>query len=219
MFGYKMNIADNGLCVVLRPATLDDLPHVVQGFSSFDVHRYTNGISAPTLDDERDWFERTRKDKETWSWVITAYHQNRNETDTPIGVTALHHVSAYHGSCNSGIVIWDKSWWGKGVASLAHLGRTLWAADELQRSTITSQVVTPNEASLKALLKVGYTVTGRYARNRFRDGRFCDTYCLSWLNPKVISLLFPDGLPKQYQCGVEKAETALEKARKIVTFV
>lgn len=135
----------------------------------------------------------------------------------PVGVTSLHKIDVF-GSCSSGIVIWDQNWWGKGVASLAHLGRTLFAADYLNRLTITSSIRTVNTASFKAAVKNGYIITGVQPRSAFRQGRYLDTYNLTWLNPERIDILYPEGLPAEYREGVERARAALNKARAAVSW-
>jgi len=216
MLGMKMQIKQtdkNGeLNLWLQPPEESDLPEVAKGFQSLKVNRYTATLFAKIMSDEKEWLEGGRKDKESLIWFLRP-----EGSEKVIGVTSLHKISL-GGSCTSGIVIFDPAWWGKGIASRAHLGRTLFAADYLNRFTIKSQVRTVNDGSRKALEKVGYVITGVDPCSDFREGKFLHNYILTWFHPERISLLYPEGLPQEYAEGVKKAKEALQLAREVVTF-
>ena len=141
-----------------------------------------------------------------------------NQDDIPIGVTALHKIDNHINSCVSGIIIWDSAWWGKGIASAAHLGRTLFAADYLNRFTIKSQARVENTASCKALERVGYSLYCTVPLSARRAGRWLDTNQYIWINPDMLPILFPAGVPDQYSPGIERAREALFTARQAVEF-
>ncbi len=174
---------------------------------------YTNGLFAQSLENEEEWYEKNRKDQSSCTWIIQP-----DGAETAIGITSLHHIDDRFGSASSGIIIWNQGWWGKGVASRAHLGRTLFAADYLNRLTIKSSVRTENPASLKALLRVGYNMIGMEPRTGYREGRFIDTYLLCWLHPERTEFLFPEGMPNMYHEGLNRAKIALALAREKVIF-
>lgn len=212
MFGHKMKvIGKSGIEVILEPVSKDQLPVITSRMQSMQTLMYTNTLFAPVLESEEEWYEKKRKANDEVLWGICV-------GKSLIGITALHNLDL-HGSCVSGIIIFDRNYWGKGVASAAHLARTLFAADFLNRLTIKSSVRTENEASLKALQRVGYHMTGKEPRTGQRMGRFLDTYHLCWLHPERISVLFPEGLPEEYAKSVAKAQSALVKARKEVEFL
>jgi len=213
MFGLTMRIEMDELGITLRALSKNDLPQVVNGFTSMKVHRWTTQMYAQTLENEEEWYENNRKAQDSCVWGIVP-----DGSEVPVGVTGLHRIDI-HGSCTSGIIIWDTSWWRKGVATRAHLARTLYAADYLNRLTIKSMVRCKNPASLNALKRVGYSVCGVEPRTFFRDGEWVDSHHLIWLNPQRISLIYPEGLPKEYEEGVVKATESLEKARQFVQFV
>ena len=138
----------------------------------------------------------------------------------PIGVTALHDIKAIDGSCKSGIIIWDQAWWGKGVASAAHLGRTLFAADTLNRCLIRTSVRSDNAASRKALERVGYYVWGTEPMSGFRQGKYISTDHLLWLHPDRRDLFYARGVypPQVIDTALYRAKTALDQARTVVAF-
>lgn len=212
MFGIQMKIRLDGFFVDLRPLFKADLPNLVTHFNSMKIHMYTSGLYAQTLENEEEWYNKTRSEKDSCVWGIQP-----QGSEKVVGITSLHGIDMF-GSATSGIIIWDTKWWGKGVAKRAHLGRTLFAADYLDRLTIKSSVRSENNGSRRALLGVGYNVTGLEPRTSFRAGKFIDTLNLVWINPERVNILFPEGLPEIYKDGVEKAKIAISTARRVVEF-
>lgn len=209
-----MKIELDDLTVLLRPPSKEDLPIVSLGISSLASTLYTHQFFAQPLENELEWYDRHRNERGSCVWGITA----PDKEDVLIGVTSIERIDLSN-SCTTGIIIWDRYWWGKGVATRAHLARTLFAADVLNRFTIRSSAIVRNEASVKALLRVGYSIVGREPRVAYRQGEFLDLYTMCWFHPERINLLFPEGLPAEYREGVQKASQALERARKVVEFL
>lgn len=212
MYGPKIRVEYDGLGITLVPARLEWAKHYAEMMSSLRVNMWTNGLYGFTEADEREWLEKTAKDPKGVSWAILP-----DGCDLPVGNTGLHGIDPITGPCTSGIIIFDPTWWGKGVASRAHLARTWFATGMLNRWMIHSTVRDQNEASRKALERIGYTVTGRIPRSAYRSGVYVDTLNLTWLNPSRVGLLYPTGLPEEYVAGVERAKVALEKAGRVVT--
>lgn len=139
MYGIRMTVSHKGLTVNLRPFSREDVPVLVEHFSSMKTHLYTGGLFGQTLENELEWYEKNQSDPDSCVWAIQP-----DGSDQAIGVTSLHQINDRGSSCSSGIIIWRHDWWGKGVASAAHLGRTLFAADYLNRYIIRSSVRTMN---------------------------------------------------------------------------
>src|SRR3989344_1756290 len=213
MYGVTMKVEHNGLAVVLRALRKEDVPILVEHFSSMKVHMYTNGVFAQTLENELELYEKNRKDPDGVTWAIQP-----EGSHSPNGVTSLHEINSRENSCSSGIIIWDPSWWGKGVASAAHLARTLFAADYLNRFVIRSSVRVANEASRRALERVGYTVWGTEPVCIQRANEWLDTHHLIWFHPERVSTFYTDAAPQMYLPGIDRARIALELARREVNF-
>ena len=80
--------------------------------------------------------------------------------DSPlIGLTeiSIHQPNHMGGS---GFVLFDKTFWRKGIAGTTHVARTAFAANQLGLKTITTGVLSPNIGSQRALEGVGYFLTG-----------------------------------------------------------
>ena len=214
MFGNTVRIVSEKLSLVLRPAKESDIPRMTEGMSDWEVRKYLGVLGGVMEHNERDWIMKTSESKDTVLWFIQP-----EGVDYAIGSTALHRIDDPYNSCGSGFVIWDKTWWGKGVASLAHIARTWFAARQLNRYTIISHVCTQNQGSWRALERVGYIRTGLELRRKFVDGRFIDWYVYTWINPYTISITYPEGLPQEYELGVQKAQTAILKGDEYIHFV
>lgn len=213
MFGGNIHIEHRSRVVDLRPFCKDDIRILADNFSSLKIHLYTMGRFGYPYENELDWYERNRVAKDNVHWAIVPQGQK-----DPIGVTGLNEIDPINLGCTSGIIIWDQTWWGKGVASACHLARTLFAADWLNRYYICSTVRTENQASRKALERVGYTIWGTEVIDDWKDGRWLDTYHLKWLHPERINWMFKNGAPEQYLAGIKRAQEALDMARSVVTF-
>jgi RimJ/RimL family protein N-acetyltransferase len=212
MFGAKVKILNNNISLTLGgPPTEEDIPEITKGMSDWEILKYLGRNVGTTIKEEREWMERTSK-SDSVIWFI-------RKEGRLIGSTGLHHLDNWNGSCTSGCVIWDKSQWGLGVASLAHIVRTWFAAKQFNRLTIGSSVYTPNVASYKALEKVGYIRVGKELRVRFVDGEYIDKYIYTWLNPIFISVLYPQGIPSEYKSALKKAEETLQKGDELIKFV
>ncbi|MBU0534591.1 MAG: GNAT family protein [Patescibacteria group bacterium] len=214
MFGNPIRVELDRFGVKLRPPKKSEMENLAELFSSMEVQRYTLGTYAVTSEKEQEWYDKVSKEQDSVLWAIVP-----DGTDSCIGITSLHAIHPLWGSCTSGIVIADRSYWGKGVAYRSHLARIWYAAKTLNRTSIQTSVRVPNEASLKALLKVGYRVSGKYERSVFREGSYLDTYLLSWLNPWKIKLLYPMGSPPELKESLKKARQALGLAEKSVKFL
>lgn len=214
MFGPTMRVMFDGFGVTLRAPKKAEVEAIAPIFSSMKTHMYTMRTYAATPEDEGEWYERVRKDTAACQWGIVP-----DGEDAIVGFTGLHGIDPISMSCTSGIIIARTDLHGKGIATRAHLARTMFAADFLNRYTIQSHVRVPNEASFRALERVGYMRTGKHIANWYRDGKYMDTYVLSWLHPERLMFTKPGGLDEEEAKAVERAQLALQKARKTVEFL
>jgi RimJ/RimL family protein N-acetyltransferase len=171
--------------VELAPLTKDVVGQFVTngGMQSFPVIRYLSSRTSPVLEDELDWFEKTRADKTSVVWGIWLIE---GKTRRLIGNSALAHIE--HGptglkQATSGVMIFDQSYWGKGIASYIHKARTWFAFTQLGVTHIKSAVIQANPASRRALEKSGYTFVYVERNTNFTDGRLWHQDNLECINP------------------------------------
>ena len=166
MFGPRLRVVMDEFGVTLVPIEKKDMDAVIPLFSSLVVHQYTQRYAGVVTEDEHEWWEKMRTDKQQIVWGIKP-----DGGEVIVGITGIHDIDIF-GGCATGIIIADTKWHGKGVATRAHLMRTMYAADHLARLTIRSDVYVPNEASRRALERVGYMVTGKELRRGFGKGAY-----------------------------------------------
>ncbi len=95
-------------------------------------------------------------------------------TDAHIGNIGLHAIDALHRTAVLGIVIGEKSAWGRGIGAKSWRAMTNYGFKVLNLHKICATVIEGNEASLKCALASGYAVEGRQAQQIFKDGKYRD---------------------------------------------
>jgi len=100
---------------------------------------------------------------------------NDPEVNRHIGFTGLHAIDWRNRRANSGLVIGDKEAWGRGYATDAMRVRTKFAFETLNLHRVESEALADNEASQKALERVGYRREGVFRERFWSEGRWHDT--------------------------------------------
>lgn len=95
-----------------------------------------------------------------------------NENNKYIGNIKIGNINPHHGFAELGIILGDKSEWGKGYATVAIKLAIQTAFDELGLNKLTAGAYENNVASIKALTKAGFTLCGVYKNHcQFQDHR------------------------------------------------
>lgn len=83
----------------------------------------------------------------------------------------------------SEVMIFNRAYWNKGIASFIHKARTWFAFKELGLMRIKSAVIQANPASRRALAKVGYLYVYTERNTSFTSGSLHHQDNLECLNP------------------------------------
>jgi RimJ/RimL family protein N-acetyltransferase len=155
------------------------------GMQRHTVSRYMGMGVAPVLEDEQEWFEKTRQDKSTLVWGIWVIEGDQRML---IGNSALTNIgkeghSGFIRQAVSGSMIFRKEYWGKGIASAAHKARTWYAFQHLGLHRLQSAVIQANGGSRKALERTGYFFVYTERNEMFGEGKLHHMDCLECLNP------------------------------------
>ena len=182
-FGPIMQFMVDGLLIELAPFSKDSMKEFVSpGMQQYSVLRYLGMTTANTLEDEEEWYDRLRKDKERLVWGIWVVDGNERII---IGNTALTEIERGHVlQATSGSMIFRTEYWGRGIASAAHKARTWYAFHYLGLHRIKSAVLHGNHASLKALTHSGYTLVYTERNEKFVEGSLTHLDRLECLNPR-----------------------------------
>lgn len=101
-----------------------------------------------------------------------------------VGNIKLGPVSREHLRGDIGLLIGDKSVWGRGLATEAITALTRYGFESLNLNRLYAGCYGGNEGSMKAFLKAGWSVEGRIPRYwRLDDGTWAEHIMLGRLNP------------------------------------
>lgn len=165
MFGPLLR----GQKVTLRPPLETDLPNFVRWFADREVTRYFTTVGVYSIQQEEEWMKRAAEDRNSVIWSLEADGRH-------VGSTGIREIDWVHAHGRTGILIGDRDYWGKGIASEAMTLRTRYAFRELNLHKLKTFVLAENEASQRALMKCGYRQAGVFSADIWRDGRWHDVW-------------------------------------------
>ena len=214
MYGHRMELTAGELRIVMRPYSAGEATEAVDGFQRYSVMQYLFPLwSAQTLADEEAFIERIRTDEHQVLWAVCVVQDGK---EIPVGSTSIR-LDQKRGL--SGIALYKKEWWGKGIASATHAARTVYAFDVLDLVAIDSKVILANGGSLRALEKVGYCRTGIDYHIKVVAGEVCHAVRLTLVNPSPRAWGYFWGdtpVPPEFAAARAVTEQALEAARRNV---
>ena len=91
-----------------------------------------------------------------------------------VGNVGLHDISPIHRTAVLGIVLGEKSAWGRGIGARSWAAITRYGFQVLNLHKVCATVFEGNERSLKCALGAGFVVEGRQAKQLYKNGRYVD---------------------------------------------
>jgi RimJ/RimL family protein N-acetyltransferase len=156
-----------GKLVRLRPPKPEDAAVMITWFEDTEVTRFLLLRHPPSMDMEKEWFDKMARSPDDVVWVI-------EYKDQVVGTTAIHLIDWKNGSASTGTVIGDKSAWGQGLGRELMQLRARYAFTQLPLRKLKSGYLDGNEASARAQTAAGYREVGRHREDMFVDGRWRD---------------------------------------------
>jgi len=224
MFGPIMQVVVNDdLTVRLAPFTREDSGKFVEngGMQHHTVTQYLGRAhSAPTLEDELKWYDMIWQQEDSRMWGVWVGEADGQKF---IGTSGLHHIGGQHfRSAVSGSMIFDTSYWGRGIARSIHRARMWYAFTQLRLIQIKSCAIHVNTASLRALKGCGYETVGFERNVHFVNGQFGHHENLECINPDPAlwdSWWHNDEVPSSFIAARQRTLQAMEWADKHVTLL
>jgi RimJ/RimL family protein N-acetyltransferase len=167
-----------GKLVRLAVVQRDDAARYAEWFSDPDFLRFMapQGIRPASVEDEIDWYENMRKDKNSYLFGIRTLTD-----DTLIGNCGLHRLDWRNRSAIFGIGIGDQAYWGKGYGTDATRVLMGYAFDELNLNRVELEVFDFNTRAQRAYEKVGFVHEGTRRQALFREGAYHDCHVMGLL--------------------------------------
>ncbi len=219
MFGRIMEIRHDGGKLELKPIAKDDMKSFLPHIQKHSVLRYWGAdfADAPTIETEEEYYEAWRKDK--GSFVCGIFFDDRM-----IGFATLFDIVEANGLKvgSSSLMIFDKDFWGKGIAGAVHKARLMYAFEQLNMSVIKSGINIENHASKKAVKSVGYVETATNRNTSFVDGKFAHTILYQCVNPFEYEWncwWHGDEIPAENFAARERTLAAIEWAHENVELI
>lgn len=181
-FGPIVRFKVNDLVIELAPLNRESLVEFINpGMQQHSITQYIGMDSAPVIENEQDWYDKTRTAKDVLVWGIWLIDGDKR---TLLGNSELSHIERGHiHQAVSGSMIFRQEYWGKGIASAAHKARILYAFEQLGLHRIKSAVIQANGGSRKALERSGYNLVYVERNTVFVNGQLRHQDNLECLNP------------------------------------
>jgi len=133
-----------------------------------DIYQYLETRGNYTLEDLTSYVSNIEQ-RDIYFWAI---HLKTNGKH--VGNIKIDPINKRHGIGEYGILMGDKTEWGKGYAREASLRILYYCFNELQLRKITLGVVENNSAALHLYKKIGFQIEGIYKDHGFYNGNLCN---------------------------------------------
>lgn len=172
-----------GKNLLLRTLRIEEVsPTYLAWISDMDVNRYLEiRFSAPaSLVDLRSFVAATNDSDDTLLLGMFLREDARH-----IGNIKLGPIDRHHGTGDIGLLIGERSEWGKGHACEAIALLADYAFAHLSLAKITASCYAENEGSRRAFLKAGFVEEGRRVAQYMSCGKRLDAVMLGRVNPAI----------------------------------
>jgi RimJ/RimL family protein N-acetyltransferase len=165
----------------LRPVTIADVTdEYLRWMNDAEVTRgLESGIFPSTKESIISFVEKTANSKENIFLAICD-----KSTGKHIGNIKLGNVNWVHRHADLGILIGDKSAWGKGFGTDACKLLVDHAFTKLNLHKVWLAVFSNNPSAIKVYKRLNFIEEGRLKEHVFSDGKFVDKIIMSAFNPK-----------------------------------
>lgn len=142
-----------------------------------EVYKYLETRGNYALHELREYLAKIIEEN-VLMWAIHV-----KESNTHIGNIKIDPINKVHGLGEYGILMGEKTEWGKGYAREASEAVLSYCFGELNLRKITLGVVRDNLGALKLYEKLGFVQEGLYKKHVVYDGSFYDIIRMAIFNP------------------------------------
>lgn len=159
--------------IILRPLRKEtDLEKSLKWVNDQNVTQFLGMYLPQSFQQEEEWFDNLKNRKND---IIVAIETHDKKF---IGTTGLHNIDGKNRRATFGIIIGEKTYWGKGLGTEVLMLLLKYAFNTLNLHKVCSFLLALNERSLKMHLKCGFKEIGRRKEQFFRDGKYEDEILL-----------------------------------------
>ena len=165
--------------LIYRPISLEHLSQdYVDWLNDPQINMYLETKGGYTLKKLME-FLRDIENKQILFWGI---HLKSNLQH--IGNIKIDPVNVFHGTAEYGIMMGQKTEWGKGYAKEATIRIIRYCFEENEIRKITLGVIKNNINAVMLYKKIGFKIEGTLVKQGIYNGVYCDAYRMAIFNPK-----------------------------------
>ncbi len=164
-----------GKHVYLRPLHRADAARTVPWVNDPEVTRSVTLHRPMNVESQEEFVTRPASPSDVIFGIAT------KDPDVLIGTTGLHRIDARDRKAIYGIVIGDKSAWGKGYGTEVTGLMLEYAFLTLNMNRVALEVIEFNERGIRCYEKVGFSREGVLRHDAYREGRYWDTIVMGIL--------------------------------------
>jgi RimJ/RimL family protein N-acetyltransferase len=160
--------------VCLEPPRREDGDLRLRWFADLEVTRLYTAPGVPSLRQEEESYDRAARDENLVLWRIAL-------DGRAIGSAFIHDIDWLNRSALTGMMIGERSKWGKGSGSEVVRLRTAYAFEELNLARLETSSVDVNIGMHRALQRSGFRQIGLRQRRYHILGTYHDEYIFELL--------------------------------------
>jgi RimJ/RimL family protein N-acetyltransferase len=165
-----------GTKVYLRPLEREDAPLLVRWINDPEVTETLNFYRPMNLRAEEEFIDRALQSEHDLALGIALA-----EGDRLIGTTGLHQIDFRNRHAGFGISLGDKGEWGKGYGTETTRLLVRHCFETLNLHRVWLHVFQYNERGIRTYEKVGFKREGVLRQDRYKGGRYWDTWVMAIL--------------------------------------
>jgi len=138
-------------------------------WQKWDVDPEVQAFMPEPFNEEQDIKEQYKYIKECETDEEGYYWSIETKDGVTVGTVALTEINEYHKIADLGIVIGDKNYWGKGIATEVITALVTYAFEHLHVCRISAEVEQGNVGMMKVLEKAGFKQDGLLESARVKN--------------------------------------------------
>lgn len=169
--------------VYLRELTEEDVNiNYLEGFSNEDVIEFLE-VDGKSLTKEKviEYFKNGRENKSFFMYAVCLSDNGKHIGNLKIGP-----IDYKHSTSDLVTVIWDRTQWGKSLATDAIKEGNKIAFEIYNIRKLTGGIYESNVGSIKAYTKAGWIIEGKLFNHYIVKGKFEDRVLVSCFNPFYV---------------------------------
>lgn len=167
----------------LRKISIDDCnENYLKWMNDPEINKYLESrFTTHTIDSLKDFVNSMNNSENNVLFAIVD-----KESDTHIGNIKLGNIHPIHKYADIGLLIGDKNYWGRGIATNAIKLVSEFAFDELNLRKVFAGVYENNIGSIKAFEKCGFKKAYVKKDNYYFEGKFIDAFVFELYNKNLV---------------------------------